>query len=60
MRVIAVQSFADAKGRFHPYGHEFEMEEGSELSSLVAKKILREDDRHLLANDRPPAEGDGS
>lgn len=53
MRVIAVESFTDKSGEFHPYGHEFEMAEGKEFSDLEAKGIVRKDDRNKAS--QPPA-----
>lgn len=58
MRVIAVDSFTDDSGEFHPYGHEFSMADSPERERLLKAGTIREDDRRAkssLPQPTPPS-----
>lgn len=56
MRVIAVDSFTDDSGTFHPYGHEFTMADSAERARLLQAGIIRTDDREMTCrrSESPP------
>jgi hypothetical protein len=56
MRVIAVESFTDDAGDFHPYGQEFTMADTPERAELLQAGTIREDDRFRRAPE-PSADG---
>jgi hypothetical protein len=45
MKVIALESFTEDNGTFHPYGHEFEMDDTAERAEYMELGLIREDDR---------------
>jgi hypothetical protein len=60
MRVIAVDSFTDESGEFHPYGHEFVMADSPERDRLLKAGTIREDDRRAKSSLPKPVTTEGA